>query len=288
MQISNPLQKQIQCLRVEVETLPTEVEILGSLLWDLGTLGFEEDSSEQQSCLTAYFPDEPPEAFKENLNNAIELHQLTLIHLRVEQFQFNQRDWLSTYREYFKPFAIGSAFYVYPEWEKPSPKHPINLQIDPSHAFGTGTHESTRLCLLFLEDLAEQAAGILDFGTGSGILSVAARKLNPEARIVAFDIDPMAVECAVKSFTTNQASNIDYFVGSASALDSQFDVVVANLTANIHRSVSKDLIRLSKRHLILSGITVEQAEFTLDGFRNSTLRVVETSEENGWMALHLE
>jgi ribosomal protein L11 methyltransferase len=139
-----------------------------------------------------------------------------------------------------------------------------------------------------LDELASGAESILDFGTGSGILAVAAQKLNPHAQIIAFDIDPMAVECARKTFNLNLTGRIHCFAGSSESLSSCFEIVVANLTANIHRSVSNELVRLTGNHLILSGITTDQKELTLDNFRDSDLNLVKQLEKNGWIALHLK
>jgi len=285
---SNTSRNQQQCLRVEMEIPNCDSETVETLLWDLDTLGYEEQIVCQHTLFTAYFLQTTIDVLKNALKRKFEQYHLTVPDCQVCAFDYDERDWLKSYREYFKPFPVGSTFYIYPEWEKPSDQFPINILIDPGHAFGTGTHESTRLSLLFLEDLVKDADSVLDFGTGAGILSVAARKLNSTAMIVAFDIDPTAVECAVRSFVLNKTNQIQYFTGRSDSLIGQFEVLVANLTAYIHRSVSNELTRLSKEHLILSGITTEQREFTLDQFQSSNMKLVDEKEENGWLALYLK
>jgi len=277
-----------QCLRATIEISTQDVEILTGILWESGTSGWEEIHSGTFTTLVAYFPGESIEALLSRLKMVADRSGLELQRLDVEIFGYDEQGWIRSYRLYFTSFAVGDSFWIHPEWESPSNRRRINLLIHPGHAFGTGTHESTRLCLLFLESLAEGAESILDFGTGSGILAIAARRFNPRARITAFDIDPQAVDFALEMADMNRVSEIDFFAGSASSLHTSYDLVLANLTAAIHRRESADLKRLAGRHLVLSGITGDQVEYTLEAFTGPEFRLLELREENGWSALHLE
>lgn len=286
---SNFSHNQETFLRVFIDLPKSEAESAGTVLWESGTLGFEEQQTQDRFLITAFFPySRSAEQLQDFLISGFESSGVRFNFCVVETFDFDDRQWLKPYREYFKPFPIGTTYYVYPPWEKPSPDYPVNLLIEPGHGFGTGTHESTQLSLLLLESVAGRASSILDFGTGSGILAVAARMLNHSARITAFDIDPMAVECAVKTISSNAVGSISCFAGASSALTGRYELTVANLTANIHRSVSEELRRLTEKYLILAGITSDQKWFTLDAFEGMDFEICNEMEENGWMALLLE
>jgi ribosomal protein L11 methyltransferase len=160
--------------------------------------------------------------------------------------------------------------------------------LEPALAFGTGTHESTRLALLALEPVVPLVESMVDVGTGSGVLSIGAKLLKPSLAITALDKDVLSVSTASENLSKNQVGGIRLFVGEPIALKSSFDLVVANLTLEIFKQLAGDLIRLSPAHLILSGFTVQQTDSVLYLFRGRcTLEVAKSWRENDWMCVHL-
>ena len=198
---------------------------------------------------------------------------------RIERLSVDPDGWITKFKEAFRGFAVGSTFYVHPPWEEPSGRHPLNLCIKPGQAFGTGTHESTQLCLRALESLIPDHSRLLDVGTGSGILAVASRKLSSGMEIVAMDSDPEATAEAMRNFRRNGVEDIPLFTGKLEAIRGSFDLVVANLTLGIFRQEAAELVRLTQKTLIVSGFTRDQEILVWDQFG---LSVLESWSENGW------
>lgn len=199
----------------------------------------------------------------------------------------NPDDWVENYKKNFHGFPVGRIFYIHPSWEIGSTERPINLVIDPGHAFGTGTHESTQLCLLALEELARDALSIVDIGTGSGILALAARHLNQDAPILAIDNDWQAIEMARENLFNNRAHSVWLAAATAAALRARFDLVLANLAFGIFQSAAGEIARLAARHLVISGFTIDQEPILVDVFKSNGLQPVDRWEANGWVCLRL-
>jgi len=171
-----------------------------------------------------------------------------------------EADWTREWRKGFSSFPIGQRFRVVPGWEEPpDPDSRIALRIDPGMAFGTGTHETTQMVLEALEVLGRQSP-VLDLGTGSGILAIAARKLGANP-VVACDTDPDAVAVARSNFVKNGVGP-GLFVGSLDAVATgSVRLVLANLTAEAIAANLGDVARvlLPGGHAIFSGILGTQA-----------------------------
>ncbi len=191
--------------------------------------------------------------------------------------------WLELYTQKFTGFAVDTVFYVHPPWEEPSPQHPVNLLLEPGHGFGTGTHESTQLALGCLADLAGRAASMLDVGTGSGILSIAALKINSTLSVTALDIDPLAAEAAAGNLLRNGV-RARVVVGGPECLTGRYDLVVANLTGSLLRSLAGTLSRLTTRWLVISGFTQDELPLVQESFTAERLTPCSTRELRGWCA----
>jgi len=152
------------------------------------------------------------------------------------------RDWVEASRANWEPLAVGTRFFLVPEWRNdPAPEGRFRIVVNPGMAFGTGRHETTQLCLEALERHAGDGARVLDVGTGSGILAQAATMLGA-ARVWACDIDPDAVEIA------RIAAGPDVFIGSADAIRSgTADVITANISAEAIVRLAPDLLRALRR-----------------------------------------
>ncbi len=203
------------------------------------------------------------------------------------------QDWVSMTQNQFDPIAIGERIWIVPSWhQKPSASDAICLAVDPGLAFGTGSHPTTRLCLEWLEQYSKnplcKSQSVLDYGCGSGILAIAAKKLGFQA-VFGTDIDPQAIESARANAIQNQAvidfqlpDDIDAAIGSQ-----RFDVVVANILANPLQVLAPALIaRVNDGgQLVLSGILERQAQEVIDCYKTHIpLSIWRASE--GWVCLH--
>ncbi|GFO58496.1 ribosomal protein L11 methyltransferase [Geomonas silvestris] len=203
-------------------------------------------------------------------------------------------DWANNWKVHFKPVRLGERLVIKPTWEEYQPKAgDLVIQIDPGMAFGTGAHPTTRMCLESLERICFDASGgtlsgpVLDVGTGSGVLSIAAALMGA-ARIVAIDIDPEAVEVTRENLELNGvAERVEASTTDLGDLTGEFQVVLANILA-------EELVRLAGQltarlapggWLILSGILTEKVPMVLAGFPGLTL--VESPEEAEWSCLTL-
>jgi len=201
------------------------------------------------------------------------------------------QDWMQKWKEGFEPTEIGSRLVIAPSWKLPNANGArIVVQIDPGMAFGTGTHETTRMCLEAVEKYW-RGGNLLDVGTGTGIIAIAAALLEPGSRITAIDIDPQAVVIARENTDINNASNSVEIAegGPRGFVGGAFDVVVANLTAEVIISLIDDLAECvsGSGMLILSGILTELEEDVETAAAGAGLAVVERLRLGEWSALSL-
>jgi ribosomal protein L11 methyltransferase len=164
-----------------------------------------------------------------------------------------EEDWMQKWKEGFEAVHIGKRLTVAPSWKLPKDEgERVVIQIDPGMAFGTGTHETTRLCLEAIER-HWLGSSLLDVGTGTGILAICAALLRPGSRVVGIDIDPRAVEVARENVEINKVSGrVELLEGQPGALSIEFDVVVANLTAEVIVDLMPGLTdRVSKTGLMI-------------------------------------
>jgi ribosomal protein L11 methyltransferase len=209
--------------------------------------------------------------------------------IALEEEQFPEEDWLQKWKEGYHPLFVGDRFIVSPSWEKPEdPGDRFIIEIDPGMAFGTGTHATTQLCLVAMEP-HWRGGRFLDIGTGTGILAIAAAKLHPDARIVAVDNDPIAIDVAGENLAHNRMEGrIELLAGSVEDLSGQrFDLVVANLTAEIIEAHIVPMAGLlaDGGTLILSGVLSEQEALLRSRLSQVGLRVTDRLAADEWVAL---
>jgi ribosomal protein L11 methyltransferase len=203
-----------------------------------------------------------------------------------------QKDWTEAWKEFYKPLRIGKRMVIKPTWEKMAVKpSDIVVELDPGMAFGTGMHATTRLCLQALESYFKAGESVLDVGTGSGILAIAAAKLGA-APVVALDNDPIAVKAAAENAALNGVGeNISLFTGELADLPSfypaQYDLVLANiLAAPLIEMMPQLKARLAPGGiLILSGLIEEQAEMMTAALQQHGLTIRQELSEDDWLAL---
>lgn len=199
-----------------------------------------------------------------------------------------EEDWINNWRKYFKPIPVGEHLLVRPMWEEEyDAGDRVVLHLEPGLAFGTGTHETTRLCMELLEKYIESGDTLLDMGCGSGILSVAGLLLGAE-NAVGVDIDALAVKTAIANAEVNGVA--DRFTGICGNLlekvTGKFDVVVANIVADIVILLTQDAPRFMNPDTvyIMSGI-IDTREDDVLACLAENFELVDRREEKGWVAL---
>ena len=210
-----------------------------------------------------------------------------------------EEDWANTWKEHFKPSRIGTRLVIKPTWEEfAAQPDDIIIELDPGMAFGTGTHPTTRLCLESMERIFFHAppfdtgegslpAAVLDVGTGSGVLSIAAAKLGA-GRVVALDIDPAAVAVAEQNLVQNRiGSSVLISTEPLEKIPGTYDIVLANILAEELVRLGKELFDRVRPHgfLILSGILTEKEELVRTGFAPFALALREITREAEWSCL---
>jgi ribosomal protein L11 methyltransferase len=191
------------------------------------------------------------------------------------------KDWIENYQNSIKPIEVGK-FYIYPSWyEKKEGK--INIKIDPALAFGSGHHATTYSCLEAISEIVKGDEKVLDVGCGSGILGLACYKLG--CRVELCDTDPIAVDSCKANFELNNAKYEALWEGSASMAKGKYDVIIANIVADILKLIKSDLKKVLKYNgiLILSGILDKKEQQVLDAYRD--LNLIDRKQKDEWITL---
>ena len=199
-----------------------------------------------------------------------------------------EQDWLNNWKRYFNPIEIGEKILIRPTWrDKYDPNGRVVLNIDPGLAFGTGTHETTRLCLQAVEKYTTPDTAILDVGCGSGILAVASLLLGADSA-VGVDIDEMAVKTAKENAQLNGvADKFTVFAGNLTdKVEGKYNIVAANIVADAIIMLSEDIknFMYDDSVYIMSGIIDTRVDDVLNAI-SDTFEVQEKLLENGWCCL---
>ncbi len=203
-----------------------------------------------------------------------------------------EEDWANAWKAYYGIQRMGEHIVIKPSWLEYTPKEgDVILDLDPGMAFGTGLHPTTRLCLAALEEFVRPDTNILDLGTGSGILAIAAAKLGGRGvRVAALDTDQVAVDATRENVERNGlASQIRVGHGSAVAAheDGPYDLIVANILATVIIELSKSLYELLAPGgiLITSGIFIERGDSVIEALEKAGLPMRERRQEGDWLCL---
>ncbi|HEY3297677.1 MAG TPA: 50S ribosomal protein L11 methyltransferase [Armatimonadota bacterium] len=201
------------------------------------------------------------------------------------------QDWAEAWKQFFRTTRVGSRTVIKPTWDEyTDPQlHDILIELDPGMAFGTGSHQTTRLCLISLEKYMRSRKVVIDFGTGSGILAIAAAKLKARL-VIAFDSDDLAVKAARENVLRNEVEHIvevhraesPSFIGDGAA-----DIVTANIVAETIMASAEEIARILKTGgmLIASGITTGKALDVEQVLRNLGFDIAETLTDGEWVAI---
>jgi ribosomal protein L11 methyltransferase len=228
---------------LEIECDPDDRDLLIAELWEQGSAGIVELSPTR---VRGFFED------------TIDRDELLQLFPGSPWRNEEERDWVQSARDLLQPMEVGERFFLAPEWrDDPAPDGRFRISVNPGMAFGTGVHETTRLCIEALERFVQPGARVLDVGTGSGILSQAARLLGAR-KVYACDVDPVAVEIAGNGF-----------VGSVDAVASaSVDLVVANISPEAIIQLAPDLLRVLSPGgtLLASGFETREVEQVTTAF----------------------
>ncbi|MDI6617412.1 MAG: 50S ribosomal protein L11 methyltransferase [Clostridiales bacterium] len=242
--------------------------------------------------IKGYLPDDKSVHQKiENIKNAVE---------RLEDYgikkgkgeisikKVDETDWANSWKKYYKPLKIGDHIVIKPSWEKyTAKKDDIIIDLDPGMAFGTGTHETTRMCIGLLEKYIKNNSTVFDVGCGSGILSIASSKLGA-VNVTGIDIDGVAVRVARENIRLNGAENIRILHGNLlDAVHGKADIIVANIIADAIIKISEIVPKFLKEGgvFISSGIISDRLSDTRDVLLNNGFKIIEIKEMGEWVAI---
>ena len=237
-----------------------------------------EDAIEENEGIITIRSEEELENFIEPLNKFVKAldTKCDIVYEKKESI-----DWIKKYQDSIQAIEVGN-FYVRPSWidEK---EEKINILIDPALAFGSGHHETTSSCLLAIDKFVKKDDILLDVGTGSGILAIAAAKKG--AVVDVCDTDEICIDSTMSNFTLND-EKINYsWIGSVNKAEKKYDIVVANIIADVLVMIANDLKNATKEGgiLILSGILDKHEKRVLNKF--SDLKELKIIHKNEWVTM---
>lgn len=268
---------------LDVDIEPPACEAVEYALMEAGAAGTEATG---EIRVTGYFEGVPDrQRVRDELFDAMRIYELPSSSVRdMNVREVPQQDWLAEWKKNWQPVEVG-RFIIAPPWSDLGDTHDrIVIRIEPGMAFGTGTHETTRLCLAAIEKHF-QGGSFLDVGTGTGILAIAAAMLAPGAHVAACDVDEEAINIARENAAANGvADRINFCVGSIDQASSA-DLVCANLTAEVIVDRLPALVVLTCGRVILSGILETQIDTVIERLAELGVTEVEIMQEGEWIAI---
>lgn len=209
----------------------------------------------------------------------------------IEVIGVGDEDWENNWKRFYKPLKIGDRLMIVPMWEDYQVKEDeLVVRMDPGLAFGSGTHETTRLCATLIEKYMEKDMHVLDVGTGSGILAICESKLGAKD-IYAYDIDPVAVRVAKENAEKNDVHNIVCGVSDllkdVDMVGGLYDFVSANIVSDIIMRMAPDLGRVTKlgATVVVSGVIDEYATDVIECMERHGFGIADIMSDNGWKGI---
>ncbi len=306
-----------------LKTTTAAVDLIGSMLDDIGIEGIEiedhvplsaEDTKgmfidilpelppDDGTAMVSFYLEDPAgaegilrqvEEGLEDLRQFVDVGEGTLVMSETED-----KDWINNWKQYFKPFTVDDIL-IKPTWEKVPQEHKDKLliQIDPGTAFGTGMHETTQLCIRQLSRYVKEGVRVLDVGTGSGILGIAALKLGAK-QVFGTDLDENAVSAVRENIEANQISENQFQVVQGNLIEDEdirmqageecYDIAVANILAPVIILLQAEIGRHLKQGgiFITSGIiNTKEEEVRAAMEANKRLEIVETTYQGDWVSI---
>ncbi len=260
--------------------------------WDIMDEDIISKYSENKCLIKAYYsPEINMEEVMLKINEGIENAKLFVDvgDIKVSSASVNEQDWENNWKQYYKPVYLGENIVIKPVWEQIETKNTdIVIELDPGMAFGTGTHETTRMCLEILEKTIKKGDKVLDIGTGSGILSIGAVKMGADS-CFAVDIDPLAVKIVGENAEINGVSDkITTVCGNlAEKVSGKYEIVVANIIADAIIALSPDVRQFMKEGgiYITSGIIDHRLGDVKDKLIKCGFTIKEVITQGEWAAV---
>lgn len=319
--------------KITLETTTEAVDLISAMLYDMGIDGIEiEDNvplteeekkqmfvdilpvmNEDDKTAKIHFYADPAEDIssllirvREGLNDISRYVSVGSGKISVSDTE--DKDWINNWKQFFKPFRVDENIVIKPTWEQLTDKKPddLVLEIDPGISFGTGSHETTKLCMLALKKYLKPGCRVLDAGSGSGILSILAHKLGAGS-VLGVDIDPLATKSALENAKVNGIDAMEWNLeeniipdtpvafATANIIEDhgirtrigrdKFDLVVANILADVIIPLS-DVIRDNLKNgglLICSGIINTKEDEVKDAFRKNNYKILEINRMGDWV-----
>ncbi len=292
-------------IEMTINTSKDKKDIIEGILFDYGIYTTEEISSDivdelDQDEKDWDFIDYPllnsnedifalrvyPENMEDANNLKAELSEKKLGQCLVEEK--DDEDWANNWKKYYKPLEIGEKLAIVPEWEDYDDDNRVVIKINPGMAFGTGTHESTYMCLELLERYVNKDDDIFDIGCGSGILAIAGLKLGAK-KALAVDIDDKCIDASHENAGLNNLEDkVEIKKGNLlDVVKGRADLIVSNIIAEIIVDEIKNL----KNHMekggifITSGIIKERRQMVIHALEENGFEIIDELEKNNWVAI---
>ena len=239
--------------------------------------------------ITGYFNDLPTDEYLQfEINGALKIYEQDPGSIRaISNREVEDADWLAEWKRHWKPTEIGK-FIIAPPWSEVADTDKIIIRIEPNMAFGTGTHDTTQLCLKAIGDTYNAEQSCLDVGTGTGILAIAVAKLGG-TNILACDTDADSVKIARENAVLNGVGNAIVFAdGPIDDSTQECDFTCANLTADVIVPILPLLIAKTKKILLLSGILAEQEKLITDELLKFQISNFKIEHSGEWISIAIK
>lgn len=304
-------------LEVQIKTTAENEEIVSEILYKYGATGLAiEDPNDivefsknvkDWDFIDSSLTDNPSEGILikayYSLENGI-MDQVELIREEIEIFPINKSekpygqistfevddsDWSDNWKKYFSTLTIGDHIIIKPSWEPYEEKDgDIVIVLDPGMAFGTGTHETTKMCAEALNKYEKPDSIVFDIGCGSGILSIVAAKLGAK-KVTAIDLDEMCIKVSLENVENNNVKDtVDVKLGNLlDVIEGKADIIVANIVAEVIVEITGYLKKYLEPNglFISSGIIVEKISLVKDALITNGFNIIEVNENNGWASI---
>lgn len=298
---------------INVKTSEAAIDAVTNLLYGYGATGVminnpnDEDFTDQEMgkwdyydpqnlkldfegvLITGYFDDcdidEVASNLKESIENLLDF-DIPIGLNEVSHKAIYASDWENEWKKYFKPFRLGNRIVIKPSWETFETKEDdLVIEIDPGNAFGSGTHETTSMCIEMIEKYMRPSDTVIDVGCGSGILAIAAGKLGAK-EIIAVDIDENAVNTARENLRLNSLSErSDVRHGDLiKVVPEKAELVVANIIADIIVRLSDDVESIMKPDALFvsSGLILDKVDWVIEELKKRQFEIVEVMKKGEW------
>ncbi|ADL68707.1 ribosomal protein L11 methyltransferase [Thermoanaerobacterium thermosaccharolyticum DSM 571] len=241
--------------------------------------------------ISAYFPLMPNTIDKVSIIKdrimGLKEYNLDIGDFTFETSEVDDDDWANSWKKYYKPFKIGKRVVIKPSWEDYKPEeNEIVVELDPGMAFGTGSHETTKMCIEFLEDYVKPNNVVFDVGCGTGILSIVSSKLGAK-KVYAVDLDDVAIKVASLNVKLNNLDNIEVLKSDLlHELTGKADLIVANIIADIIIKATYDIYeKLNENGIFISsGIIKDRKNDVLDAI-SKYFDIIDIKEDGEWIAI---